>query len=106
MSNVGGDGIQCTGDDTYSATTDLRVFMTTGTARSTIYDAKNTSNSLLDHMGTGCTSCITQVLGAPRACASIDGTSLASMKIVAGFPALDLDGTAGDGAVTIEATCQ
>jgi hypothetical protein len=107
VSNVGGDGQQCTGDDTYSSTTDLRVFLTTGTARSTIYDAKNSSNSLIDHMAAGqCPSCVTQVAGAPRACALVDSTGVASMKMVAAFPALDLDSTAGDGAVTIEANCQ
>jgi hypothetical protein len=55
-----------------------------------------------------CANCTTQVTGTPRSCSLIEagGGSVTAMKMTAAFPALDLDATAGDGAVTIEAVCQ
>ena len=107
VSNVGGDGIQCTNDDTYGPPANLRVFFTTGTARTTIFDANNSADSLLDQGGPGC-SCTTQVTGAPRQCSNITGANgnVLNLKLVSAVPVLDLDGTAGDAAVTIEARCQ
>jgi hypothetical protein len=112
VTNVGMDGIQCTSDDTYGTVSNVRVFFTTGLARATVYDAKNVSNSLLDHMtGTGtlgCANCITQVPGAPKACSAITppAGNMTGFKIAGAIPVLDLNATAGDAAVTIEATCQ
>ncbi len=107
VSNNGPDGIQCTADDVYGPPANVRVFFTSGTARTTVYDANNVSDSVLDQGASGC-SCTTQVTGAPRACSNITGSNgnLNNLKLVGAFPVLDLDGTAGDAAVTIEATCQ
>jgi hypothetical protein len=106
--NAGGDGMLCTGDDTYSPATNLTAFFTTGTARGTVFDANNSFNSRLDHAVSDCTNCITQVTGVPRACSAITmpAGSLTTLKMGAAFPALDLDTTAGDVVATIEAECQ
>lgn len=108
VSNNGPDGIQCTADDVYGTPANVRVFFTTGTARTTIFDANNSADSLIDHQASGCSNCTTQVTGAPRACNNITGSNgnVNNLKLVGAFPVLDLDGTAGDAAVTIEAKCQ
>jgi hypothetical protein len=100
-------GAPCDGvGDTYSTVVDLSAFLTTGTARGTVFDANN-ENRRIDH-GVSCRggSCVTQVTGAPRSCALIDGGSLAGLKSVTAFPAVDLDSLAGDAGATVELTCQ
>jgi hypothetical protein len=112
VSDFGPDGIQCTADDTYSAPATVRTFLTTGTARATIYDANNVSNSILDHQAPGspplgCSSCITQVTGAPRGCANITGSGgLKNLKLVGALPVLDINPQLGDAGVNIEITCK
>ncbi len=106
VSDVGPDGIQCTADDTYSAPATLNAFFTTGTARSTVYDANAVDDSLLDDHATGCTTCITQVAGVPRTCTNMLGSGgLNTLKIVGALPVVDIDPTYGDAAVTMEITC-
>ncbi len=107
VSDVGPDTIQCTDDDTYSAPATLNVFLTTGDARATIYDTNATADSLLDHMGAGCSGCTTQVSGLPRTCNNIVGASgsLNTLKIVGALPVVDIDTTYGDAAVNLEITC-
>jgi hypothetical protein len=112
VSDLGPDGIQCTSDDTYSAPATIRTFLTTGTARATIYDANNVSNSILDHQAPGsppigCSSCVTQVVGAPRTCGNITGSGgLKNLKLVGALPVIDIDPQVGDAGVNIEITCQ
>jgi hypothetical protein len=112
VSDVGGDGIQCTADDTYSDPVVFRAFLTTGTARATIYDANNVANSILDHQTggappLGCSSCVTQVVGAPRGCSNITGSGgLKNLKLVGALPVIDIDPQVGDAGVNIEITCQ
>jgi hypothetical protein len=106
VEDVGPDGLQCTGDDTYSPPAFLRAFFTTGTARATVYDTNNVDNSLLDHQGVGCSNCITQVTGVPRACNLITGSGgVRNLKFVGALPILDVP-DAGDAAATIEVDCQ
>jgi hypothetical protein len=106
VSDVGPDGVQCTDDDTYSAPATLNAFFTTGDARATVYDTNAVADSLLDHMATGCSSCITQVTGVPRTCTNILGSGgLNTMKIVGALPVVDIDPTYGDAAVNLEITC-
>ncbi len=106
VSNEGPDSQQCTGDDTYGPPANVRVFFTTGTARATIFDANNVGGNLIDQGASGC-DCTTQVTGVPKACSQITGASgdLDNLRMVGGFAVLDLDSTAGDAAVTIEAEC-
>ena len=108
VSNVGPDGQQCTGDDTYGPPASVRVFFTTGTARATVFDANGVANALLDQGAPGCEACVTQVTGDGRACNQITGGSgsLDNLMLVSTFAVLDLDGTVGDAAVTIQAECQ
>jgi hypothetical protein len=106
VNNVGGDGQQCTNDDSYGAPINIPAFITTGTARATIYDANNSGNNLIDQAHSTCSDCITQVAGSSPGCTQIVNTSLSGFKFVTAFPGLDLDSTAGDAAVTIEASCQ
>lgn len=107
VSDVGMDGIQCTNDDTYSPPATLRAFLTTGTARATIYDTNGMPNNLLDHVTTGCTNCITQVTGAPRSCSNITGSGgLKTLKLVGALPVIDIDASVGDAAVNMEIECQ
>jgi hypothetical protein len=107
VSDKGPDGIQCTGDDTYSNPATMRAFLTTGTARATIYDANGTDNNLLDHFGSGCATCQTQVVGAPRSCTNINGSAgVKNLKLVGALPIVDIDPSVGDAAVNIEITCQ
>lgn len=108
VSNVGGDGRQCTGDDTYGPPANVRVFFTTGTARATVFDANAVANATLDQGAPGCEGCVTQVTGDGRACNQITGGSgsLNNLMLVSAFAVLDLDATVGDAAVTIQAECQ
>lgn len=111
VSDVGGDGQQCTSDDTYSDPANLQVFLTTGTARATVYDANNISNNLLDHLNgfgaLGCSNCITQAIGAPRSCTSINGASgVRDLKLVSALAVVDIQTSVGDAAVTMEIECQ
>ncbi len=111
VSDVGGDGQQCTGDDTYSEPANLQVFLTTGTARATVYDTNNIANNLMDHLngfGTlGCSNCVTQAVGAPRSCTSINGSSgVRDLKLAAALAVVDIDASVGDAAVTMEIECQ
>ena len=107
VSDVGPDNIQCTSDDTYSNPATLRTFLTTGTARATIYDTNGMPNNLMDHVTTGCPTCITQVTGAPRTCTNINGSAgVKNMKLVGALPVIDIDPQVGDAAVNIEITCQ
>lgn len=107
VSNVGPDGVQCTDDDTYSAPAALRVFLTTGTAHTTVFDANDIPDNLLDDHATGCTNCTTEVIGAPRSCNLINGNGgLVNLKMVAALPVIDLDATVGDAGVTVELRCE
>lgn len=111
VSDVGVDGVQCTGDDTYSEPATLQAFLTTGTARATIYDTNDIPNNLMDHLsgfGTlGCSNCITQVIGAPRSCTSINGGSgVRDLTLVGALAVLDIDATVGDAGVTMTIECQ
>jgi hypothetical protein len=72
VSDVGPDMQQCTSDDVYSAPAQFNAVLTTGTARATVFDANNVDNSLLDDhfsaaLPQGCSTCVTQVTGAPAA---------------------------------------
>ena len=113
VSDVGVDGIQCTNDDTYSAPATLNAFLTTGTARATIYDTNGISNNLMDHLTAGspatsyCSNCITQVTGATRTCNQLTGSQgTKDMKLVGALPVIDIDTSVGDAGITIEVTCQ
>jgi hypothetical protein len=108
VSNVGPDGQECTGDDTYGAPANATVFFTTGTARATIYDANAVANASLDHGAAGCEACVTQLTGDGRACSQITGGngSVNNLLLVGSFAVLDLDANVGDAAVTIQAECQ
>lgn len=107
VSDVGPDGQQCTTDDTYSDPATIRAFLTTGTARATVYDTNGIPNNLLDHVTTGCTNCITAVTGAPRSCSNITGSGgVKTLKLVGALPVLDIDAAAGDAAVNLEIECQ
>jgi hypothetical protein len=107
VSDKGPDGIQCTADDTYSAPATLRAFLTTGTARATIYDTNGIADNLLDHVTTGCSNCITQVTGAPRSCSNImGGQGVKNLRLVGALPVIDVDASVGDAAVTMEIECQ
>lgn len=107
VSDVGPDGQQCTSDDVYSDPATIRAFLTTGTARATVYDTNGIPNNLLDHVTTGCTNCITAVTGAPRSCSNITGSGgVKTLKLVGALAVLDIDATAGDAAVNLEMECQ
>jgi hypothetical protein len=111
VSDVGGDGQQCTLDDTYSAPATLRTFLTTGTARATIYDTNNIPNNLMDHLtgfgALGCSNCITEVTGAPRSCTSINGSGgVRDLIMVGALAVVDIDATVGDAGVTMTIECQ
>jgi hypothetical protein len=107
VSDVGGDGQQCTDDDTYGPPASIVIAFTTGTARATIFDANGVADALLDDHVPGCTSCITQAVGDARTCNQILGSGgVGSLRLAAAFTVLDLDPTAGDAAVTIQAECQ
>lgn len=111
VSDVGGDGQQCTLDDTYSDPANLQVFLTTGTARATVYDTNNIPNNLMDHLtqfgALGCSNCITQAIGAPRSCTSINGASgVRDLKLVGALAVVDIQTSVGDAAVTLEIECQ
>lgn len=107
VSDVGVDGQQCTGDDTYSAPANLRAFLTTGDAKAVIYDTNNVQNNLMDHITAGCSNCITQVTGAPRTCSNITGSGgVKNLKLVGALPVIDIDASVGDAGVNIEIVCQ
>lgn len=109
VSDVGGDGQQCTGDDTYSAPATLQGFFTTGTAHTTIYDVNNVSNTMLDHLNSAgsCGTCITEVTGLLRTCNAMLGSGgLDNLKFVGALPVLDVNTQVGDAAVTVEVECQ
>ena len=107
VSDVGPDGQQCTGDDTYSAPATLNAFLTTGTARATVYDANNVADALLDDHATGCGTCVTQVVGVPRSCSNINGAGgVKNLMLVGAVPVLDVDPTVGDAGVTVQVECQ
>ena len=107
VNDNGPDGVQCTADDNYGSTTNIRAYLTTGTAHATVYDANNMDNNLLDNNGSGCSGCITEVTGAAKTCAAmINGTGLNGMRMAGALVALDVDSTAGDAAITLTATCQ
>jgi hypothetical protein len=100
-------GAPCDGvGDVYSQEVELTAFLTTGIAHTTVFDANN-SNRKIDQ-GASCRggTCVTEVTGAPRACALIDGGTLTGLKSVTAFPAVDLDSLAGDAGATVELTCQ
>jgi hypothetical protein len=107
VSDVGPDGQQCTSDDTYSAPATLNAFLTTGTARATVYDANNVADALLDHQGAGCSSCVTQVIGVPRSCSNINSAAgVKNLMIVGALPVIDVDTSVGDAGVTVQVECQ
>ena len=107
VNDNGPDGVQCTADDNYGSSTDIRAYLTTGTARGTVYDTNNSDNNLLDQTGSGCSNCITQTSGALKSCNSmITGSGLNGLKLAGALVALDVDSTAGDAAITLTATCQ
>ncbi len=110
VSDLGTDGQQCTSDDTYSDPVNLQVFLTTGTARATVYDTNNVENSLMDHLSgfgaLGCSNCITQVIGAPRSCTGINGSAgVRDLKLVGALAVIDIQTGVGDAAVTMEIVC-
>jgi hypothetical protein len=107
VSDVGGDGVQCTDDDTYSAPATLNAFLTTGTARATVYDSNNVADSLLDDHANTCSSCVTQVIGVPRSCSNINTASgVKNLMLVGALPVLDVDPSVGDAGVTVQVECQ
>ena len=107
VNDNGPDGQQCTSDDNYGATTNIRAYLTTGTARGTVYDTNNSADNLLDNGGAGCANCITSVTGALKSCNSmINGSGLNAMRMAGALVALDVDSSAGDAAITLTATCQ
>jgi hypothetical protein len=113
VSDIGPDNIQCTNDDTYSNPATLTTFLTTGTARATIYDTNGISNNLMDDHVIGsppasyCSNCTTQVTGATKTCAQMVGSQgLKDLKLVGALPVVDIDPSVGDAGVNIEVTCQ
>ncbi len=101
-------GNPCDGvGDTYGASTEVSAFLTTGTARGTVFDANN-ENRKIDH-GASCRggSCVTQVTGVPLTnfCAN-PANSLSGSRMVTAIGVLDLDSTAGDTVATVELQCQ
>ncbi len=101
-------GNPCDGvGDTYGASTEVNAFLTTGTARGTVFDSNN-ENRRIDQ-GASCRggSCITQVTGSTLSTfCSNPSASLSGAKIVTAVPVLDLDSTAGDTVATVELQCQ
>lgn len=111
VSDFGPDGIQCTSDDTYSEPANLQVFLTTGTARATVYDTNNIPNNLMDHLSVfgplGCSNCVTQAIGAPRSCTAINGAAgVRDLKLAGALAVIDIQTSVGDAAVTMEIECQ
>ncbi len=115
VSDVGPDTVQCTEDDTYSAPATLTAFMTTGTARATVYDTNGVPNNLLDHTAAstppsstlGCLTCLTQVVGVPRSCSNMLGSGgVRNLKLVGALPVIDIEPQLGDAAVNMEIECQ
>ncbi|MCX8072781.1 MAG: hypothetical protein N3C12_10065 [Candidatus Binatia bacterium] len=109
LKNVAGaTGNPCDGvGDTYNVTTEFGAFLTTGTARGTIYDANN-QNRKIDQ-GAPCYggSCVTEVSGSPPAAFCGDPTaSLVGTKLVSVLTVVDLHSFAGDAAATVELECQ
>jgi hypothetical protein len=104
----GSNGDPCDGvGDTYNVTTTFTAFLTTGTARGTVYDANNV-NRKIDH-GASCYggTCVTEVTGAPAGsfCADEQAT-LSGTKLVTALTVLDLHSMAGDTVATVELQCQ
>jgi hypothetical protein len=100
-------GNECDGvGDTYSTTSEVNAYLTSGTARGTVFDSNN-ENRKIDQ-GAGCRggSCVTQVSGAGLSTFCSSGGSISGGKVVTAFPAIDLDSTAGDAAATVELQCQ
>lgn len=101
-------GDPCDGiGDTYGATTEVNAFLTTGTARGTVFDSNN-ENRKIDQ-GASCRggSCITQVTGAGLSSfCSNPAASLSGARMVTAIGVLDLDTTAGDTVATVELQCQ
>ncbi len=104
---------QATGDpcdgvgDTYNVTTEFTAFLTTGTARGTVYDANNFDRKI-DH-GASCYrgSCVTEVAGIPVTAFGADPqASVAGTKLVTALTVLDLHSIAGDTVATVEVQCQ
>jgi hypothetical protein len=111
VTDVGVDGQQCTGDDTYSEPASLQVFLTTGTARATVYDTNNIPNNLMDHMAgfgaLGCSNCITQVIGAPRSCTAINGSQgVRDLMLAGSLAVVDINAEVGDAGVVMQIQCQ
>lgn len=111
VSDVGGDGQQCTSDDTYGEPATLQVFLTTGTARATVYDTNNVPNNLMDHLNgfgaLGCSNCITQVIGAPRSCTAINGgQGVRDLALAGALAVVDITDQVGDAGVTMRIECQ
>lgn len=101
-------GNPCDGvGDTYGASTEVTAFITTGTARGTVFDSNN-ENRKIDQ-GASCRggTCVTQVSGVPLTnfCAN-PSASLAGVRMVTAIGVLDLHSTAGDTVATVELECQ
>lgn len=101
-------GNPCDGvGDTYGASTEVNAFLTTGTARGTVFDSNN-ENRKIDQ-GASCRggSCITQVTGVGLStfCGN-PAASLSGSRMVTAIGVLDLDSTAGDTVATVELQCQ
>jgi hypothetical protein len=95
--------------DTYGASIEVNAFLTTGTARGTIFDSNN-ENRKIDQ-GASCRGgigvCVTQVTGAPlTSFCSNPSASLSGSKMVTAIGVLDLDSIAGDTVATVELSCQ
>jgi hypothetical protein len=85
----------------------VNAFLTTGVAHTTVFDSNN-ENRKIDQ-GASCRggACVTEVTGAAlTSFCSNPANSLAGSRMVAAFPAVDLDTTGGDVAATIELECQ
>ncbi|GIW43515.1 MAG: hypothetical protein KatS3mg077_0797 [Candidatus Binatia bacterium] len=101
-------GNPCDGvGDTYNVTTEFTAFLTTGTARGTVYDANNTNRKIDEGAACYGGTCVTRVTGAPVTAFCADPqASLAGVKMVTALTVLDLHSLGGDTAATVEVQCQ
>jgi hypothetical protein len=107
MNNAGPDGQECTSDDDLSAPATLNAFLTTGTARATVFDANNVADALLDDHAATCGTCVTQVIGVPRSCTNINGSGgVKNLMLVGAIPIVDVPNGVGDAGATVQVECQ
>ncbi len=102
------NGNPCDGaGDTYNVTTEFTAFLTTGTARGTVYDANNLNRKI--DQGQPCYGgmCVTEVSGSPASAFCADSAaSLSGVRLVTALTILDLHALGGDTAATVEVQCQ